>query len=64
MRTIEFRPAHPVDSQDPEQGKVEIQLFDAPAKQIRDRAFAKTEVLMGILERQEASCWHHGGLNE
>jgi hypothetical protein len=58
------RAAEPAELEDAERYEPQDESPDLSPEQIEARAFAKTTVLTDILEREEGSHWHHGGLNE
>jgi len=63
MKMIEVRAANPVAG-DTEEYQQESQWLEVSLEQIHDRASTQTQILMNILDREETSYWHHGGLNE
>jgi hypothetical protein len=61
-RTV--REAEPAGVVEAESNEEQAEPLDLTVEQIEERVSAQTSVLMGILEREGSSHWHHGGINE
>jgi hypothetical protein len=64
MNKISVKPADLKEPADAGKREQELGSFDLVIKQIEDRASTQTQVLLGVLEREESAQWRHWGINE
>ncbi len=64
MKRADHKAVKPRKQEDLNQQTSHIGALDLSFERIDERAFAKTEVLVAILGREERSSWQHWGLNE
>ncbi|HWW03113.1 MAG TPA: hypothetical protein VNZ64_25655 [Candidatus Acidoferrum sp.] len=64
MNETSARPTDSKESADARKPDQEVESLDTFIKQIEDRASAQTQVLLGVLEREEKAHWRHWGINE
>ena len=64
MNKTIVKPADPEGSVEEQKQQQEAESPDLFIKQLEERASAQTQVLLGVLERDEAARWRHWGINE
>ena len=64
MNETIVKPAGPQEPAEAQKQQPEVESFDLFIKQIENRACTQTQVLLGVLERDEAARWRHWGINE